>query len=134
MMSPSPPKSSKPLYRRPEGSLPEVMVPLSPEIYEPEAMMAPVAPESSKPSQRRPVPEKYRPKRLEYSEVDIAPIEIKEPVTQYTHSEVHPIILQYMAKSTLRAVLTDKNALASTAARKGIDTNDSELVDKIFCA
>jgi len=50
-------------------------------------------------------------------------------MTAHTHDdpdrEVNPIILQFMAKSTLRAVLSDKNALKSTMEARGITTNAS---------
>lgn len=48
--------------------------------------------------------------------------------------EMNPIILQFMAKSTLRAVLNDKNALKPTLEKRGLDINMNrwELTDNIF--
>jgi hypothetical protein len=48
--------------------------------------------------------------------------------------EVNPIILQFMAKSTLRAVMCDKNALSADIAKRGVDVNVSrqDLTDTIF--
>jgi hypothetical protein len=47
---------------------------------------------------------------------------------------VNPIILQFMAKSTLRAVLSDKNALKATMEKRGLDVNTPqwELTDCIY--
>jgi len=48
--------------------------------------------------------------------------------------EVNPIILQFMAKSTLRAVLSDKNALKANMDKRGMDVNAprQELTDIMF--
>lgn len=48
--------------------------------------------------------------------------------------EINPIILQFMAKSTLRAVLSDKHALKATMDKRGLDVNTPqwELTDCIY--
>eukprot|EP00746_Dinoflagellata_sp_MGD_P036585 gnl/MRDRNA2_/MRDRNA2_18780_c0_seq1.p1 gnl/MRDRNA2_/MRDRNA2_18780_c0~~gnl/MRDRNA2_/MRDRNA2_18780_c0_seq1.p1 ORF type:complete len:276 (-),score=50.41 gnl/MRDRNA2_/MRDRNA2_18780_c0_seq1:77-904(-) len=48
--------------------------------------------------------------------------------------EINPIILQFMAKSTLRAVLSDKHALKATMDKRGLDVNTEkwELTDCIY--
>lgn len=46
--------------------------------------------------------------------------------------EVNPVILQYMAKSTLRAILKDRGALEPTMQKRGISRNDMNLTDKVF--
>eukprot|EP00746_Dinoflagellata_sp_MGD_P003850 gnl/MRDRNA2_/MRDRNA2_107460_c0_seq1.p1 gnl/MRDRNA2_/MRDRNA2_107460_c0~~gnl/MRDRNA2_/MRDRNA2_107460_c0_seq1.p1 ORF type:complete len:403 (-),score=66.53 gnl/MRDRNA2_/MRDRNA2_107460_c0_seq1:16-1065(-) len=133
-MVPLPPNTSRPLQRRP---VPQANMLPSLQEFEPEAAMVPSRPESAAPVHRRPVPEMYKSKMLDFSEVDIPwSVQIAEPVSARKHpdSEVSPIILQNLSKSTLAAVLTDRNALASTCVSRDIDTNDSDLVNKVYSA